>query len=274
VSNFDSTVDLAEDNTHLATTIWMAKNSRLTMLRNFFIKFLLSLLSGFFLVVVASAIILAAVPDFDANIRSINIAGQRRTLVSHLHSACMTLGYYAETARSNPYSFNTSELYLTPTDIRALINSDITLIQQTDSDLKFGRDGASSIQGHPYLIDLEYNTPCSPLSPYTYTCTGLNSLLVYVIALAQVVVVIPDSQLSFLTPQLQMLSDISYGQLSPMLGEAVNYYKELAGQKVDDARTTIIAIFVVIFPVVISVNFILRPMVKKVCATTNCSFAL
>ena len=263
MSNFDSTVDIAGEH-NLTTTVWMAKNSRLSMLRNFFLKFLISLFAGFFLVVIAAALILAAIPEFNANIRSINVAGQRRTLVSHLHSSMMTLAYYAETTRSYPTQFNASNLYLNRDELRSLIYSDIELVQLTDSILKFGTDGASGIQGQPFLIDLAYNQPCSPLAPYTYTCTGMNSLLVYVMALAQIIVVIPDSQLSFLTPQLQSLSDISYRQLSPMLGRAVTYYRQVASAKVDQVSTSIIAIFVVIFPVLIAVNFILRPMVRKV----------
>lgn len=189
------------------------------MLRNFFLKFLISLLSGFFLVVIAAALILAAVPEFNANIRSINIAGQRRTLVSHLHSACMTLAYYSETTRNYPTQFNSTLLYLTTNELRQIIQTDIGLIQHYDSVLKFGLDGASGMQGHPYLIDLAYNQPnCAPLMPYTYTCSGMNSLLVYVITLAQIVVVLPDASLSFMTSQLQTLSDVSYKQLSPMLG--------------------------------------------------------
>lgn len=263
-SNFDSTVDLADGDHQLATSIWMAKNSRLSMLRNFFLKFLVSLLVGFFLVVIAAALILSAVPDFEANIRSINVAGQRRTLVSHLHSASMTLAYFAETYRANSASFDPSALYLTPTMLREIIMEDVDKIQAADAALKFGHDGASSIQGHSYLIDLAYNQTCSPLAPYAYTCSGMNSLLVYILALAQIIVVIPDTQLSFLSSQLQTLSDVSYRQLSPMLGRAVNYYRDVATDRVDEVRTSIIAIFVVIFPVLLAVNFILRPMVAKV----------
>lgn len=234
------------------------------MLRNFFLKFLISLLSGFFLVVIAAGLILAAIPEFNANIRSINVAGQRRTVVSHLHSACMTLAYWAETTRAYPDQFNASLLYLSPPDLRAVINKDIDLVQQTDSILKFGTDGASGIQGHPYLINLAYNYPCEPIPPYTYTCTGMNSLIVYIVALAQIIVVLPDSQLSFLTSQLATLSDVSYGQLNQFLGLATSYYQKVAVDKVNQVSTSTIAIFVIIFPVLIAVNFILRPMVLKV----------
>jgi hypothetical protein len=262
VSTFTATVDLNGDAeaVNQQGTLWVLRNTRLSMLRSFFLRFLVSLFLVFLLVLVASSIVLASVQDFRTTVNEVNLAGRRRTILSHLQSSTLALAYYDEITRAQP-KFNSSTVYVNPTVLRGFIESDLTLLEQANYELNYGVDGHGGISKHSYLVELTYhNTSCVPLPGYTYTCTGMNSLLVYVAALAEVVLSLPDATLGFNTTQVATLSDIAFQQLNPLFLSALTYYRQQAYNVIDQVRTAVIVTFVLIFPVLIAVNFMLRPM--------------
>lgn len=261
VSTFSATVDLnGEADAANQGTLWVLRNTRLSMLRSFFLRFLVSLVLVFLLVLVASSIVLASVQDFRTSVEEVNLAGQRRTVLAHLQSSTLALAYYAEISRVQP-TFNVSSVQVNPTVLRGYIQEDLQTLESVNYDLNYGVGGHGGIGQHPFLIDLTYhNESCVALPGYAYTCTGMNSLLVYIAALGQVVLSLPDSRIGFNTTQVATLSDIAFQQLGPLFLVALNFYREKAYDVIDGVRTAVIVTFVLIFPVLLAVNFMLRPM--------------
>ena len=265
VSTFTATVDLDGDGNEVdpanqeSGALWVLRNTRLSMLRSFFLRFLVSLLLVFLLVLVASSIVLASVSDFRVSVAEVNLAGRRRTVLAHLQSSTLALAYYDEIVRIRP--FNASSAHVPPSVLRQFIANDLQQLESVNFALNYGVNGHGGIGQHPYLVDLTYhNTSCVPLPGYAYTCSGMNSLLVYISALGQVILSLPDSTLGFNTTHVATLSDIAFLQLGPLSLEALNYYRDQAYNVIQKVRTAVIVIFVLIFPVLVAVNFMLRPM--------------
>jgi hypothetical protein len=198
-------------------------------------------------------------------VNEVNLAGKRRTVVAHLQSSVLAIAYYSQISRTYPDRFNTSDLEVNIDDLYGFISSDLDTLQEVNYELTYGVDGHGGISKQKYLVDLTYyNESCEPLSGYSYSCTGLNSLLVYIIDLAQIIVSMPYDTISFNTSQVATLSDICYYQLSPLFVETLDYYRSMAYNVVTRVRTAVICIFVLIFPVLLAVNFMLRPMAVQI----------
>lgn len=261
VSTFSATVELdGEAADSQQGGLWILKSSRLSMLRSFFFRFLFSLLLVFILVLVASAIVLASVQDFRTTVDEVNLAGKRRTYVSHLHSCTLALAYYAEISRTYP-QFNSSTLKVTPNILRDFIASDLRNIHEVNYDLTYGVNGRGGISSHNDLVYMTFNNEsCQALDGYAYTCSGMNSLIVYVDALANVILAMPDNIIYFNTTQIATLSDVTFMHLGGYLVRSVGYYRGAAYDVIEEVRIAVIVTFVLIFPVLLAVNFLLRPM--------------
>lgn len=134
-------------------------------------------------------------------------------------------------------------------------------IQQVNYDLTYGVNGHGGISRNKALVKLMFdNADCRPLAGYTYSCTGINSLLVYLDALANVILALPEERLAFNTTQVSTLSDITFQHLGNYLVEAMGEYRIAAYDTIEEVRIAVIVIFVLIFPVLLAVNFMLRPM--------------